>query len=316
HTPLLTLSPGKKRRAEVVDEGPPGSAHVPVSAATSSNPFPHANPFPVLGSAVPTMAETTVERDREPKLGSFDKFKGQRDKFRAFKRNLKIHFTLNPSRFPTDQTKILFVGANLDDFAAEWFDAQLDLKDLETMTFDEFFKKMDSCFGDHHSVESAQRKLRSMSQGKSSASVYSAKFLSCAYTTGFNNAALVAQFRAGLNDDIKDALAYTRDAPTSLHELIDYVIEIDNLQFQRRKERNRGSAFRPRSAATPAPPTKSNPDVVPMDLSAVSSVPHGPLSKEEKERRKREGLCLYCGLDGHMVLNCPTKPKNESRPRK
>jgi Retrotransposon gag protein len=30
-----------------------------------------------------------------------------------------------------------------------------------------------------------------------------------------------------------------------------------------------------------------------------SSQPRGPLSQEEKDRRRREGLCLYCGESGH-----------------
>ena len=31
------------------------------------------------------------------------------------------------------------------------------------------------------------------------------------------------------------------------------------------------------------------------------------LTEEEKERRRRNNLCLYCGGSGHMVRNCPAK---------
>ncbi len=32
------------------------------------------------------------------------------------------------------------------------------------------------------------------------------------------------------------------------------------------------------------------------------------LSEEERERRMRKNLCLYCGLSGHMRATCPTRP--------
>ena len=36
---------------------------------------------------------------------------------------------------------------------------------------------------------------------------------------------------------------------------------------------------------------------------------HEPLTPEEKERRRNENLCLYCGSSEHQVLNCPLKNK-------
>ena len=37
----------------------------------------------------------------------------------------------------------------------------------------------------------------------------------------------------------------------------------------------------------------------------------GPLSEEEKQRRRANRLCLYCGGPGHIVVNCPHRPKRE-----
>ena len=34
------------------------------------------------------------------------------------------------------------------------------------------------------------------------------------------------------------------------------------------------------------------------------------MSKEEKERRKKENLCLYCGSLSHLLDACPKKGKN------
>ena len=32
------------------------------------------------------------------------------------------------------------------------------------------------------------------------------------------------------------------------------------------------------------------------------------LSPEERIRRRTQGLCLYCGGKGHVVVDCPTRP--------
>ena len=38
----------------------------------------------------------------------------------------------------------------------------------------------------------------------------------------------------------------------------------------------------------------------PMDIGRV----RGPLTNEEKQRRRAQGLCLYCGKSGHLVKDC------------
>ena len=37
----------------------------------------------------------------------------------------------------------------------------------------------------------------------------------------------------------------------------------------------------------------------------------GPLSDAEKQRRRAHHLCLYCGHPGHIVVNCPHKPRHQ-----
>ena len=37
----------------------------------------------------------------------------------------------------------------------------------------------------------------------------------------------------------------------------------------------------------------------------------GPLSEEEKQRRRENRLCLYCGGPGHIAVNCPHRPKRQ-----
>ena len=41
-----------------------------------------------------------------------------------------------------------------------------------------------------------------------------------------------------------------------------------------------------------------------MDLDAMRT---RRLSNEEKQRRREQSLCLYCGGPGHIAVNCPAK---------
>jgi hypothetical protein len=42
----------------------------------------------------------------------------------------------------------------------------------------------------------------------------------------------------------------------------------------------------------------------PMDLNAIPDSKFKRLSPEEKDRRRRDGLCLYCGSDKHKLEDC------------
>ncbi|KAF9368682.1 Retrotransposon-derived protein peg10 [Mortierella sp. AD011] len=119
---------------------------------------------------------------------------------------------------------------------------------------------------------------------------------------------------------LKDILAQRKYRDLDFDSLANESIEIDNLQYARaleKKENQRADPVPPqtrRSHATPSnpvphvspnPPSKPEP----MDLSQVRR-----LSPEERLRRQRENLCMYCGGDNHFANNVPTnlrKPKKE-----
>ncbi len=61
----------------------------------------------------------------------------------------------------------------------------------------------------------------------------------------------------------------------------------------------------PWTPASRLPLDPHNPDVVPME---IDSIRRGPLAAQEKDRRRNERLCLYCGQPDHFVTSCPNKP--------
>ncbi|KAF5388565.1 hypothetical protein D9757_004592 [Collybiopsis confluens] len=62
-------------------------------------------------------------------------------------------------------------------------------------------------------------------------------------------------------------------------------------------------------SSAPAPSSSSLPDPVPMEVSDAMKPnrPHGPLSEAERTDCLVKGLCLYCGIGGHVKDDCPKR---------
>src|SRR4030095_6170085 len=72
----------------------------------------------------------------------------------------------------------------------------------------------------------------------------------------------------------------------------------------------------PHTRNTNTPP-RSNPAPPASSKSGTSkpseSKPRGPLSDEEKERRKKLNLCVYCASPKHSVADCPLVASKEAK---
>ena len=62
---------------------------------------------------------------------------------------------------------------------------------------------------------------------------------------------------------------------------------------------------------TTAPaPVASSSGVVPMEIDAMR---RGPLTAEEKDRRRKNGLCFYCGQGKHLARDCPNMSEQKKK---
>jgi hypothetical protein len=113
-------------------------------------------------------------------------------------------------------------------------------------------------------------------------------------------------FRWGLRDDIK-TLLLNLPKPTTMSEAITQAIDCDNRLFEQRQERRLlfGSYRADYTAPTrQTSSSTSTPEPMQIDTSRIRK-----LTEEEKERRRREHLCFYCGGKDHSLNNCPLKPQ-------
>jgi hypothetical protein len=279
---------------------------------------------------------------KEFKPGTPEYFDGRStSQLRNFLTQVRLVFSAQPLRFSDDKSKVLYAASLLRGSAFSWIQPYLDMDDpLVWMNdFSLFAAEINAVFGDPDLASNNFRRLKRLKQIGSVAS-YTAEFRRLASQLSWSDQALVQQYFEGLKDPLQDILI-AANYPEELETLIRMAIRIDNLQHQRRIQR--GQEIKPAApvqrrkqlpyvAAKPqpvfhlhAPP--ANP-LLSYDTASASADPSGPrpmeidatrprfqrLTEEQKEHRRKNNLCLYCGNPSHIARDCPVRPKTPIRP--
>jgi hypothetical protein len=159
-------------------------------------------------------------------------------------------------------------------------------------------------FGERDRALVATTKLRTLQQRSRLASAYVAEFQQLACDLDWNDTTLITMFRWGLHDDIKTLLLNLLK-PTTLSEAITQAIDYDNRLFEQRQERRLlFGSYRVDYKAPTRQTSSSTSTLEPMQIDTSRK-----LIEEEKEQRRREHLCFYCGVKDHSLNNCPLKPQ-------
>uniref|UniRef100_A0A6I8SYT0 CCHC-type domain-containing protein n=1 Tax=Xenopus tropicalis TaxID=8364 RepID=A0A6I8SYT0_XENTR len=172
-------------------------------------------------------------------------------------------------------------------------------------------------YDDPQREASAEAALRSLFQGRRPVEEYITDFRNYAADTQWNQAALKHQFRIGLSEVLKDELARV-GVPDELESLVGTVIQIDRRLRERRLEKS--GVSQPSWLLPKAPLFPKSTSTPPMAASSLSEEPEpmqiglirSPLTPEERLRRRRMNLCLYCGASGHLLRSCPVRPNSKN----
>jgi hypothetical protein len=228
-----------------------------------------------------------------------ESFSGDRNKLPTFLAQCKLKFLNNP-QFNTDNDKICYAISFLKDTAFQWIEPQLTEGQPPYQEWEAFEEALTASFGDPDPAETARTKLSYLRQLKSVAE-YWTEFHGISLKTDFDNTALMHYFRRGLKRDIQERWTHLENEPETLEALKDWAIKTDNKIFAFKRESSR---------MNPLPYGRSgfsNVDrrvTTPMELDATRFT---KLSNEEKEKRRRNNLCMYCGKGRHYSNNCPAK---------
>ncbi|KAL0163661.1 hypothetical protein M9458_039414, partial [Cirrhinus mrigala] len=144
----------------------------------------------------------------------------------------------------------------------------------------------------------AEEELLTLRQGSSTAADYALTFRTLAAQAGWEGKPLKAMFRRGLRMDFQAELTCW-DEEKDLEEFMEMAIRMDNLLRSCRGRRFTANLF-----PQPSPATEE-----PMQIGYTR------LTDEERDRRMKNRLCLYCGQPGHFRSQCPSRPPRPSSSR-
>lgn len=265
----------------------------------------------------------------EPKVTRPPEFTGKTSEFKNFLALCDLTFTMQPRTYRSDERKVLFVIAQFRGNALDWAREITTRPDHPLRrNYPAFVEALNNLYLDRNACMVASQKLLNLSQ-TDSVSSYATKFQSLASGLEFGDSSLRDMFYHKLDSGIKDRLVMMEMAPT-LQGLINQAITLDQRSYQRRLEDQTAALYggRRKDDTKPIPkPDHSTPKTQnprndsratsyapskpgPLRSSAPPSKPRGPLSDAEKQRRREQGLCHYCGGPGHFADACPLAPQN------
>jgi hypothetical protein len=240
------------------------------------------------------------------------RFSGNRQDFRSFVNQCQLYLAANAVLYNTDFKRVVFMSTLLDGSARDWSSPMIEHNDNAMNNYVMFLDRFRAAFDDPDRVRTAERKLRVLKQGNGSVVTYASDFGRIAADTEWNESAKIAQFRLGLSDEIKDDLCHY-ELPPDLQELMTLAHRIDVRLAERRHEKKFGSQAPIASAKLQqhwTDPSSHAHHYLPaqghgkMEIGNIRK----PLTEAQKEHRRRNGMCMYCGSSEHFVKDCPIKP--------
>ena len=302
--------------------------------------------FTLINSRLEKIEERSSNPRQGPKIANPEYFKGDRLLLTNFVSQCQLKFAGEPSRFHDEKAKIYFAGSYLREGPYSWFQPLISADSRghpppEFSSFEAFADALTTIYGDPNLVITSERELRALRQTTSVAQ-YIADFQRLRQYVKHNEPALIDQFYHGLRDNVKDKLVNGPRSET-LAEMMKAAATYDARIQERILERKTTSTtlavpsrsssstpsnvpFTPSRTPSPAAPLQRPP--VPVSTRPAPIAPRAPnsdgtipmvldstrsVSATERERRRINNLCFYCGLPGHSVMNCPSSPP--SRPR-
>ena len=245
----------------------------------------------------------------EPKVSLPEKFDGTRSHFRGFVNQIRLIIRLQPQRYADDFRQVGLVGTLLSGAAQAWFAPLVETASPLLEDFPAFLAEFEATFGETDRRRTALTKLYALQQGSRAASVYASEFRQLACDVNWDDQALIDHFRRGLRSNVKNLLLNFPE-PTSLSQAVSQAVLCDNRLFEFRQEERLAWGPRHAPAVQPQvsvlPTASSSPTLVdapvPMEIDRAR---FRPLTEAQRQYRRANGLCLYCGASDHLIRLCP-----------
>ena len=232
-----------------------------------------------------------------------DGFAGDRRYLKGFLAKIELVFMLYPDRYNTDEAKVIYLISRLYGDAMNWAATLIENRDDCLGDYQAFRERMKAVFGDNDSVFIANQKLRVIKQRRlGDITSYINEFNKYSDNSSWNEDAKMDAFIAGLQDSIATILEMF-PGPRNLLSLQTIAARIDSRISTHRQFFNHNKHSNDNKTCPKFTPKKKS--------SNNNNKSFSKLSNEERERRIREHLCLYCADPDHIRENCPKLKKNK-----
>ena len=301
--------------------------------------IPTPAPAPPPPPPPPPRREPPRKKVREP-----DQFDGSDPKkLRTFFVHCEVNFRTRPHAFPDEADQVLYAVSYLKGPALDLFEPDLlrhhcpGQEPRWMSDWERFVHELERNFGPHDAAGEAEELLLNitMKDGQRIGK-YVIEFNRYAgKLDNFGEGALRALFYRGLPDRIKDEI--TRfGKPSSLYDLRDLAEDIDGRHWERKAQTERRNkpahdtdhkpshksspAKNQRPSAPSSTPTNSTPkdkesNGKPKSDLAAKLGKDGKLTKEERQRRFENKLCMFCGKAGHIAKDCYKSGSSSTKAR-
>ncbi len=159
---------------------------------------PTQQPTALIPPTVPSV--DYISRRAEPRLPPPAVYSGEPLLCRSFLATCSLHIALQPSSFPTEESKVAFVITLLTGRAALWGTTVWEQKHQCCSSFQSFSEELKKVFDRAASGREAARELAELRQGNRSVTDYSIEFRTLAVECKWNYEAQWDMFRHGLAD--------------------------------------------------------------------------------------------------------------------
>ncbi len=241
-----------------------------------------------------------------PKTVSFalpDKFDGTAEQCKGFIHQVQIYLDHQGERFESEGKRCAFIMTLLTGRAIDWAVAVWDSDPRLRSSVTYFIQQLREVFEYPHGGRDVLTQLINLTQGNRTAAEFAIEFRTLAAQSGWNDVALKATFHKSLNCDLQTELACKGEG-SSYSDFVTLAIRIDNLMRKAPKKKSGRSGQT--HILTPNPVEMFSPEE-PMQLNTSR------LSESERERRRHQRLCFYCGESGHRSFGCPHKLQSNFR---
>lgn len=274
----------------------------------------------------PAPSAVQPTQPREPFIPTPTRYSGEIGLCKHFIHQCRLVFDQQPQTYCSEGSKVAFVMSLLSGKASAWAVALTGSNSPLCQTLESFTSEMLRVFDHPLQSKEASGRLLSLRQGSGPVSAYSIDFRILATECGWDDKALQGIFFRGLSEEVKDELA-ARDETSNLEELISLSIRLDDRLRERRRERSGRYRYPVPSPHTSSPrqpelPPAASPQEFATTTTSVTPSPSSEepmqlgrmkLTPEERQRRFNQRLCIYCGEGGHILSDCPKRPKDRAR---